>query len=109
MINDFHSMRNINRCLFDTPLDANALGEYDSDAAREIREAAKQLTHARSHDDATARQAADNHARHAAAHLLHGAGASVSVRFALMLTARMVELEADALLAGENDNLPRTA
>ncbi|MFE7129374.1 hypothetical protein ACFVIM_00745 [Streptomyces sp. NPDC057638] len=99
MPNDIQSMRNINNNLFDCDPSANALNEYDSDAEWYVREAAQQLVQARSANDHAALEEADSLTRHAAAHLLDGAGRSVNVRLPIMLAARLVELEAALLTA----------
>ena len=97
-MNDIQSMRNINRNLFDVPASANALEEYDSDVAELVREAAALLFKARRDNDGAALNEAYNLTLVAAADLMKGAGSSVYVRTHLMVTARLVELEA-ALLA----------
>jgi hypothetical protein len=94
------TMRNINRNLFDVPPSANALEEYDSEAAELVREAARHLFNARRDNDQTALNEAYNLTLQAAAELMSHAGSSVYVRFPIMITARLVELEA-ALLAAE--------
>ena len=99
-MNDIQSMRNINRNLFDVPASANALQEYDSDVAELVREAAAHLFKARRDNDGAALNEAYNLTLIAASDLMKGAGSSVYVRTHLMVTARLVELEA-ALLAAE--------
>jgi hypothetical protein len=99
-MNDIQSMRNINRNLFDVPASANALEEYDSDVAELVREAAAHLFKARRDNDGAALNEAYNLTLIAASDLMKGAGSSVYVRTHLMVTARLVELEA-ALLAAE--------
>ncbi|MEW2081120.1 hypothetical protein [Streptomyces sp. NPDC005283] len=112
-MNDIRAMRNINRNLFEgVPASADALEEYDSDAARLVREAAQHLFKARRDNDPAALNEASNLAFCAAAELLNQAGGSVYVRFPIMITARLVELEA-ALLAAKakaaNERGGRTA
>ncbi|MFJ4684741.1 hypothetical protein [Streptomyces sp. NPDC088789] len=104
-MNDIKSMRNINLNLFDgLPMTADALDEYDSQAAQLVREAANQLYVARrTGNDTTAVNEASRLTFQAAAVLLDGAGRSVYVRFPIMITARLVELEA-ALLAAQAQN-----
>ncbi|MFG2022365.1 hypothetical protein [Streptomyces sp. NPDC048825] len=97
-MNPIPTMRNINRNLFDVPASADALEEYDSEAAALVRKAAKHLLKARRNNDQTALDKASNLTFQAAAELLGHAGGSVYVRFPIMITARLVELEA-ALLA----------
>ncbi|MEV0438446.1 hypothetical protein AB0I84_11040 [Streptomyces spectabilis] len=97
MINDYRTMRNCNQNLFATSPAANALDEYDSDAARLIRLAARQLNKARSAGSQESLEQADLLTRQAAAELLGHAGNSVHVRFPLMMAARLVELEAALL------------
>lgn len=99
-MNDIRTMRNINHNLFDVPASANALEEYDSDVAELVREAATHLFVARRDNDGTALNEAYNLTLLAASGLMSGAGSSVYVRTHLMVTARLVELEA-ALLAVE--------
>ncbi|MFD9792132.1 hypothetical protein ACFWXK_14400 [Streptomyces sp. NPDC059070] len=99
MMNGIPSMRNINLNLFDVPVSANALEEYDSDAAGLVREAARKLHAARTGDDQAALAQASQLTCEAAAHLLAGAGSSVYVRFPVMMAARLVELEAALLRA----------
>ncbi|MER6206593.1 hypothetical protein [Streptomyces sp. NPDC001642] len=99
-MNDIQSMRNINRNLFDVPDSANALEEYDSDVAQLVREAAKHLFKARSDNDRAALNEAYNLTLIAASDLMKDAGSSVYVRTHVMVTTRLVELEA-ALLASE--------
>ncbi|MCK8431817.1 hypothetical protein G3I77_01910 [Streptomyces sp. D2-8] len=98
-MNDIRAMRNINHNLFDVPASANALEEYDCDVAELVREAAAHLFKAR-HNDGAALNEAYNLTLLAASDLMKGAGSSVYVRTHLMVTARLVELEA-ALLAAE--------
>ncbi|MFE9559123.1 hypothetical protein ACFYOD_37460 [Streptomyces sp. NPDC006703] len=98
-MNDIHTMRNINRNLFEgVPATADALDEYDSDAAQLVREAAQHLVKARHDNDSKALAEASNATFQAAGELLNGAGSSVYVRFPIMVAARLVELEA-ALIA----------
>ncbi|WP_043676698.1 hypothetical protein [Streptomyces xylophagus] len=97
-MNDIQAMRNINHNLFDVPASANALEEYDSDVAALVREAAAHLFKARRDNDEAALNEAYNLTLIAASDLMKGAGSSVYVRTHLMVTARLVELEA-ALLA----------
>jgi hypothetical protein len=97
-MNPITAMRNINTNLFDVPPHSNALQEYDPLAADLVRQAAHQLYAARRDDDQAALNAASNLTFEAAAELLKQAGGTVYVRFPVMLTARLVELEA-ALLA----------
>ncbi|MFC8671536.1 hypothetical protein ACFUEN_02535 [Streptomyces griseorubiginosus] len=99
-MNDIRTMRNINRNLFDVPASANALEEYDSDVADLVREAARHLFKARRDSDGAALNEAYNLTLLAASDLMKGAGGSVYVRTHIMVTARLVELEA-ALLAAE--------
>ncbi|MEH0412182.1 hypothetical protein [Streptomyces scabiei] len=99
-MNDIRTMRNINHNLFDVPASANALEEYDSDVAELVREAAAHLFKARHDNDGAALNEAYNLTLIAASDLMKGAGSSVYVRTHLMVTARLVELEA-ALLAAE--------
>ncbi|MDH6214072.1 hypothetical protein [Streptomyces pseudovenezuelae] len=99
-MNDIQSMRNINRNLFDVPASANALEEYDSDVAQLVREAAAHLFKARRDKDGAALNEAYNLTLIAASDLMKGAGSSVYVRTHVMVTTRLVELEA-ALLAAE--------
>ncbi|MFH9246659.1 hypothetical protein ACH4LK_14650 [Streptomyces lydicus] len=100
-MNDIRTMRNINRNLFEgVPATANALDEYDSDAAQLVREAAQHLVKARRDNDPQALNEASNATFHAAAELLNRAGGSVYVRFPIMISARLVELEAALLVAG---------
>ncbi|MFD5427453.1 hypothetical protein [Streptomyces sp. NPDC127084] len=88
-------MRNINRNLFKgLPASANALEEYDSDAAELVREAAQYLFKARRDSDEEALKEASDLTLQAAAELMGQAGGSVYVRFPIMVTARLVELEA---------------
>ncbi|WP_063734362.1 hypothetical protein [Streptomyces sp. RTd22] len=96
-------MRNINRNLFQVPASADALEEYDSDAAELVRAAAQHLYKARRDHDQAALDEASNLTIHAAAHLLNQAGGSVYVRFPIMLTARLVELEAALLATTANE------
>ncbi|WP_172387316.1 hypothetical protein [Streptomyces sp. MNP-20] len=97
MINDYRTMQNCNQNLFAVDPEADALDEYDSDAARPIRLAARHLNKARSTGDREMLERADVLTRQAAGELLISAGRSVQVRFPLMLTARLVELEAALL------------
>lgn len=100
-MNDIHAMRNINRNLFDgVPATADALDEYDSDAARLVREAAQHLFEGRRDNDPEAINEASDATFLAAGELLNGAGSSVYVRFPIMVAARLVELEAALLAAG---------
>ncbi|MDQ0601932.1 hypothetical protein QF037_006277 [Streptomyces canus] len=99
-MNDIRAMRSINRNLFDVPVSANALEEYDPDVAQLVREAAAHLFKARRDNEGTALNEAYNLTLLAAAGLMESAGSSVYVRTHLMVTARLVELEA-ALLAAE--------
>ncbi|MER6131868.1 hypothetical protein [Streptomyces sp. NPDC001815] len=99
-MNDIRTMRNINHNLFDVPASADALEEYDSDVAKLVRKAAAHLFKARRDSDGAALNQAYNLALLAASGLMGGAGSSVYVRTHLMITARLVELEA-ALLAVE--------
>ncbi|MEU9405175.1 hypothetical protein AB0E08_05610 [Streptomyces sp. NPDC048281] len=99
-MNDIQAMRNINANLFDVPASANALEEYDSDVAELVRQAAAHLFKARRDNDGAALNEAYNLTLLAASDLMQGAGRSVYVRTHLMVTARLVELEA-ALLAAE--------
>lgn len=99
MINDIHKMRNVNLTLFSTEGVGNALQEYDPDAQELIARAAKVLNYARAGQEEEAVHKADDLTRAATAELLRAAGGSVSVRFALMVTARLVELEADLIQA----------
>ncbi|MFI1100287.1 hypothetical protein [Streptomyces melanogenes] len=105
MMNDPRGMRNINFNLFDVPVSANALEEYDSDAAELVREAARQLDVARTSNDQAALAQASQLTCEAAGHLLASAGQSVYVRFAVMMAARLVELEA-ALLSVSRSSAP---
>ncbi|WP_327297728.1 MULTISPECIES: hypothetical protein [unclassified Streptomyces] len=99
-MNDIYAMRNINRNLFaGVPVTANALEEYDPDAARLVREAAQHLVRARRDNDPQALDEASNATFQAAAELLNQAGRSVYVRFPIMLAARLVELEAALFVA----------
>lgn len=101
-MNAIPAMRNINRNLFEgLPHTADALEEYDSGAAELVREAAQHLHQARRTNNGAAFKEAYNRTLEAAVTLLHGAGSSVHVRFAIMVTARLVELEA-ALLAAQD-------
>ncbi|MBX7551575.1 hypothetical protein K1Y78_26920 [Streptomyces sp. tea 10] len=100
-MNHIQAMRNINRNLFEgVPATADALEEYDSDAAELVREAAQHLFKARRYNDQEALNEASNLTFQAAAELLSHAGQSVYVRFPIMVAARLVELET-ALLAGK--------
>ncbi|MFJ4939782.1 hypothetical protein ACIP8U_38815 [Streptomyces pseudovenezuelae] len=99
-MNDIRTMRNINRNLFDVPASANALEEYDSDVADLVREAARHLFKARRDNDGAALNEAYDLTLLATSDLMKGAGGSVYVRTHIMVTARLVELEA-ALLAAE--------
>ncbi|MFE1923446.1 hypothetical protein ACFW91_12850 [Streptomyces asoensis] len=100
MMNDIRTMRNINRNLFKgVPATANALEEYDSDAAQYVREAAQHLVKARRDNDPQALNEASNATFLAAGELLNQAGGSVYVRFPIMVAARLVELEAALLIA----------
>ncbi|MFF7613556.1 hypothetical protein [Streptomyces lavendulae] len=99
MINDIHRMRNVNRPLFSTAEVGNALQEYDPAAQELVARAARILTYARAGQEGEAAQKADDLTRAATAELLRAAGGSVSVRFALMVTARLVELEAELIQA----------
>ena len=99
-MNDIQSMRNINRNLFEVPASANALEEYDSDVAQLVREAAVHLFEARRDNDGAALNEAYNLTLIAASDLMKGAGSSVYVRTHVMVTTRLVELEA-ALLAAQ--------
>ena len=99
-MNPIPSMRNINRNLFDVPASANALEEYDSTVAELVRQAANHLFTARRDDDQAALDEAYNLTLLAAADLMKGAGSSVYVRTHIMITARLVELEAALLAAG---------
>ncbi|MCZ4098265.1 hypothetical protein [Streptomyces sp. H39-C1] len=100
-MNDIHAMRNVNRNLFEgVPATADALEEYDSDAARLVREAAQHLFKGRRDNDPEAIADASNATFIAGAELLNGAGRSVYVRFPIMVAARLVELEAALLAAG---------
>ncbi|MFI6050420.1 hypothetical protein ACIBCO_10045 [Streptomyces violascens] len=97
-MNDIRAMRNINRNLFEgVPATANALEEYDSDAAQLVREAARHLVKARRDNDTEALNEASNATFRAAAELLNQAGRSVYVRFPIMVAVRLVELEAALL------------
>ncbi|MEU4166098.1 hypothetical protein AB0F46_04330 [Streptomyces sp. NPDC026665] len=103
-MNDIRSMRNINRNLFEgVPATANALAEYDSEAARLVSEAAHHLVKARRDSDPQALNEASHATFLAAAELLNQAGGSVYVRFPIMITARLVELEAALLTANTPD------
>ncbi|MGM9465417.1 hypothetical protein [Streptomyces murinus] len=107
-MNDIRSMRNINRNLFeDVPASANALDEYDSDAADLVREAAQHLLDGRRANDAAAIKEASSLTFMAAGELLRGAGSSVYVRFPIMIAARLVELEAALLAVGQQDTAAR--
>ncbi|MXM62102.1 hypothetical protein GR925_01210 [Streptomyces sp. HUCO-GS316] len=99
-MNPIRTMRNINQNLFDVDPSANALDEYDSDAAELVRRAARHLLKARRENDAAALSEASKLTFEAAAHLLGQAGGSVYVRFPIMMTARLVELETALLAAG---------
>ncbi|MGW6238409.1 hypothetical protein [Streptomyces sp. NPDC055094] len=100
-MNDIHVMRNVNHNLFaGVPVTADALEEYDSDAARLVREAAQHLFKGRRDNDPEAIDKASDATFRAAAELLNQAGRSVYVRFPIMIAARLVELEA-ALLAAK--------
>ncbi len=106
-MNDIRTMRNINRNLFEgLPATADALQEYDSEAARLVREAATHLVKARRDNDPAALNEASKLAFQAATELLGHAGGSVYVRFPIMIAARLVELEA-ALLAAREQNAAR--
>ncbi|MEW1799196.1 hypothetical protein ACIGO7_07540 [Streptomyces virginiae] len=98
MINDIHKMRNINQPLFTAEV-GNALQEYDPAAQKLIARAARVLDIARADQEDEAAQEADDLTRAATGELLRAAGGSVSVRFALMVTARLVELEAELIRA----------
>lgn len=99
-MNDIHTMRNINRNLFEgVPATADALEEYDSDAARLVRRAAQHLVKARRDNDPEALKEASNATFLAAGELLNQAGRSVYVRLPIMIAARLVELEAALLTA----------
>ncbi|WP_314251011.1 hypothetical protein [Streptomyces sp. DSM 40907] len=95
MINDIPSMRNVREGLFSAPTPGNALREYDPEAQSLVERAAGSLILARSGQGEEAAREADNLTRRATAELLHAAGGSVDTRFALMVTARLVELEAE--------------
>ncbi|KFF98059.1 hypothetical protein IQ62_27520 [Streptomyces scabiei] len=99
-MNDIRTMRNINHNLFDVPASANALEEYDSGVAELVREAAMHLFKARRDNDGAVLNEAHNLTLLAASDLMRGAGSSVYVRTHLMVTARLIELEA-ALLAAQ--------
>ncbi|MEU8968994.1 hypothetical protein AB0D11_06900 [Streptomyces monashensis] len=100
-MNDIRAMRNINRNLFEgVPVTANALEEYDSDAAQSVREAAQHLVKARRDNDPEALNEASNATFLAAGILANQGGSSVYVRFPIMVAARLVELEAALLTAG---------
>ncbi|MFE2034313.1 hypothetical protein ACFXBB_13860 [Streptomyces scopuliridis] len=100
-MNDIRTMRNVNHNLFaGVPATADALEEYDSDAARLVREAAQHLLKGRRDNDPEAIDKASNVTFRAAVELLNQAGRSVYVRFPIMIAARLVELEA-ALLAAK--------
>ncbi|MQY11426.1 hypothetical protein SRB5_15440 [Streptomyces sp. RB5] len=106
-MNDIHAMRNINHNLFlGIPATANALEEYDPEAAAFVREAAQNLVRARRDDDPQAMEAASAATFHAAAELLKQAGRSVSIRFPIMVAARMVELEAALIIAKAERHSP---
>ncbi|MFE3577907.1 hypothetical protein [Streptomyces vinaceus] len=93
MINGIRHMRNINQCLFSTVETGNALKEYDPKAQDLVERAAGRLALARAGQGDDVAQEADDLTRAATAELLCAAGGSVSVRFALMIAARLVELE----------------
>ncbi|WP_327413905.1 hypothetical protein [Streptomyces sp. NBC_01233] len=99
MINDIHHMRNVNRCLFSTAEAGNALKEYDPEAQELVEHAAGRLVLARAGQRDDVAQEADELTRAATAELLRAAGGSVSVRFALMVAARLVELETELIQA----------
>ncbi|WP_329317900.1 hypothetical protein [Streptomyces sp. NBC_01262] len=99
-MNPIRSMRSINHNLFDVPASANALEEYDPNVAKLVRKASRHLFKARRDNDRAALDEAYNLTLLAAADLMRGAGSSVYVRTHLMVTARLVELEA-ALLAAK--------
>ncbi|MET9318848.1 hypothetical protein ABZX75_01400 [Streptomyces sp. NPDC003038] len=99
MINDIHHMRNVNQCLFTAAEAGNALKEYDPKAQELVERAAGRLASARVGQGDGAAQEADDLTRAATAELLGAAGGSVSVRFALMVAARLVELEAELIQA----------
>ncbi|WP_405889528.1 hypothetical protein OG427_03035 [Streptomyces sp. NBC_00133] len=101
MINDIRAMRNMNRNLFAVDPAADALAEYDPDAAKLVQAAAEQLNAARANADEAALTEADSLTRKAAAHLLSCGGSSVYVRFPVMVATRLVELEAAALLTNQ--------
>ncbi|MGW4505808.1 hypothetical protein ACWENO_14340 [Streptomyces sp. NPDC004436] len=99
MINDTRHMRNVNHCLFSAAEAGNALKEYDPDAQTLVERAAARLVHARAGQRNESVQQADDLTRAATAELLRAAGGSVDVRFALMIAARLVELEAELIQA----------
>ncbi|WP_406738525.1 hypothetical protein OG365_24205 [Streptomyces sp. NBC_00853] len=95
MINEIHSMRNVREGLFSAPTPGNALKEYDPEAQSLVERAAACLILARAGQGDEAARKADDLTRRATAELLRAAGGSVDTRFALMVTARLVELEAE--------------
>ncbi|MFE3992281.1 hypothetical protein ACFXPW_11470 [Streptomyces goshikiensis] len=95
MINDIHSMRNVREGLLSAPRPGNALKEYDPEVQSLVERAAACLILARTGKGGEAARAADDLTRRATAELLRAAGGSVDTRFALMVTARLVELEAE--------------
>ncbi|MEV4444680.1 hypothetical protein [Streptomyces mirabilis] len=99
-MNDISAMRSISRNLFDVPASANALEEYDPDVAQLVREAAAHLFKARRDNDGTALNEAYNLTLLAVSGLMSGAGSSVYVRTHVMVTTRLVELEAALLATG---------
>ncbi|MFB7829295.1 hypothetical protein [Streptomyces hydrogenans] len=110
MVNPINAMRNINCNLFEhLPDTADALLEYDPDAAGLVRKAAGALHAARHTHDTAGFEQADTLTRRAAAVLLAGAGSSVSVRYAVMIAARLVELEAAALAGRERNAQPEAS
>jgi hypothetical protein len=100
-MNPIPNLRNINRNLFDVPTTANALKEHDSDVNAVVLEAAGHLFNTRRDNDQTALGEAYKLPRRDVAELVKGAGSSVYARTHVMVTARLVELEA-ALLAAES-------
>ncbi|MEV7279764.1 hypothetical protein [Streptomyces sp. NPDC093111] len=109
MTNPYQVMRNIYENLFEGEEEesADALAEYDPEAAELVREAARSLYAARSTGNAADFAQADTLTHEAAALLLLGGGSSVYVRFPVMVTARLVELEASLLAARGQSAAPK--
>lgn len=99
-MNPTHTARSINHNLFEgLPATADILQEYDPDVTKLVREAASMLHAARLTGANATFEHADRLTRLAASVLRGGAGGRVSVRFFIVIAARLVELEAAALAA----------